>query len=93
MANWKVGDLAVCVNAKFSRVASVDLLVLRAVYRVSGVIYDDREGVGLVLAGINPAPYVALRAERFRKITSASNKFTAQIRACRPAHRKTPVSA
>jgi hypothetical protein len=101
MANWKVGDLVVCVSEPEDKYGggyagpSRDRLRLRAVYKITGIVtgYDGetRRALGFQLAGMNPAPYRGYHSECFRPVTKADEQFTARIRACRPAHRKTPV--
>lgn len=96
MSMFEVGDVVVCVRKPKSihlntpsagdvlRVTMVAILTRKA--RWWGV----KKALCLGFAGKGSNGW---EAHYFRKITAADEQFTARIKACRPAHRKTPVSA
>jgi len=93
---FEVGDVVVCVNADKCPITHAEQGLRK------GAIYVIRDSKLVTCARTgNTAPAVKVdrdidhwRHERcFEYLPKADEQFTAQIRACKPAHRKTPVSA
>jgi len=69
--DWKVGDLAVCVDTAPCGCGCVNAALRDgATFTVSEVIYDDRAttGVALNFLGTSPGHHAGFSAVRFRKI-------------------------
>ena len=78
---WKAGDLAVCVDPEGRGKRCAIPPRFRATYRVLEVTHGGR---GLLFSELNPAPYDAFNAHRFRPIEPAEPSFTKAMRELRP---------
>jgi len=99
---FSVGDVVVCVRDNpCPHYRTTTRVQKGAIYRiVEACLFTDKstgfQAFAVLLDRDNPVKDGIegwSHHDRFRKITAADEQFTAQIRACRPAHRKSPVSA
>lgn len=94
---FEKNDVVVCVNAKPDEADPMaDLLTERKTYRVSNAGARSDGVFALVFKCFpsrTPGNGYAFSATRFRKLKAPDTEISASIKACRPAHRKTPVDA
>jgi len=81
MADFKIGDVVVCINASNLHPLDAPGSIVRGRhYRVHGFAHDD----GIFPDGIRNWCGEGFRAHRFKKLAKASDEFTGQLRALRP---------
>jgi hypothetical protein len=96
MTDIKRGDLVVCIDAKPDLVDPLaHLLIEGRHYRVACVGPRTNDGIYALTAhdwpSNTPGKGWAFAIRRFRKIDKADEKFTEQVRACRPIKQREPA--
>lgn len=89
MNNFQVGDVVVCVDAtprgRSPYGDSLQRLKVRSLYRVMQALIDNYGDAAVLLESPRSShPDGIWQANRFRKVKTADEQFTAQIRACKP---------